>query len=218
MFMFKPIETISSKINSIPISQGQYIFCSDTNEIFIDNSKGERVPTNKSINIKKGTTTIVNTSGSVDINIEGFDSDKDCLMVYLNSVYLDEGTDYTINNETNTIECIDGEWYSTEGSPSIFNFVAFCNTVSSNTVIVNSEQPLIRQTNINNIDNKEVILLKYENALMIYTMMINNLNISNLVTEEKIMYFYLNSLWTKEMVYEAIDYGLIKKENFKQIL
>lgn len=218
MSIFKPIETTSSKIDTIPISHGQYIYCSDTGEIFIDNSKGERVSTNKSINVKKATTTIIKSSSSVDINIEGFDSTTDTLLVYLNSVYLDEQSDYTINNTTNTIECTDGVWYSTEASPSIFNFVAFCNTPSI--VQPSPVQSFVQEHTIMNINNdsNELILLKYENALMIYTMMINNLNVSTLLTEEKIMYFYINSLWTKEMVYEAIEYGLIRKDKFEQIL
>lgn len=217
MAIFKPIETISAKIGTIPIISGQYIYCSDTGEVFIDNSAGNRVSINKSINVKKSTTTVSVDSSSIPIDIEEFDGTRDTLLVYLNSVYLDEGTDYIINTLDKTIEVIGEPWISTELSPSIFNFVAFCNIPNTTITAMSLVKEEVKEVS-RNLDENNIVLLKYENALLFYTMMVNNLNISNILTDTKILYFYLNSLWTKEMVYEAIEYGLISKEKFEGIL
>lgn len=221
MSIFRPIETTSSMIDTIPIVHGQYIFCSDSGEVFIDTTKGQRIAVNKPMSVKKSTSTFTSSTDSVNINIEGFDSETDTLLVYLNSVYLDEGSDYMIDKETNTITNItDGEWISSESAPSIFNFIAFCNIPVNNakTKQINIIDDANTQQNYNCEKDNEIILLKYDNALLIYTMMINNLNVSNILSEDKILYFYINKLWTKEMVYEAIDCGLIKKERFEQII
>lgn len=219
MSIFRPIETTSSMIDTIPVVHGQYIFCLDSSEIFIDSSNGQRISVNRPMSVKKDTSTFTTNVSSVSINIEGFNSSTDTLLVYLNSVYLDEGTDYTINKETNTIECVDGEWTSFENAPSIFNFIAFCNIPVKNTVVNTTSTVEAKVQNCNVVENtNELILLKYDNALLVYTMMINNLNVSNVLSEDKILYFYINSLWTKEMVYEAIDYGLLDKQRFEQLI
>lgn len=216
MYIFKPIETVSSKIDTISIVPGQYIFCSDTNEVFIDSASGERTPVNKPLSVKKSSTVINSNANSVEINIDGFDSKNDSLLVYLNSVYLTEDMDYVIDSENNTISPIEGSWIAREDSPSVFNFVAFCNmqpTITSKTRISNT---------LSSYDGKdintELLMLKHENALLFYTMMINNLNVSNVLTDNKILYFYINRLWTKQMVNEAIEYGLITKEQFESIM
>lgn len=222
MSIFRPIETTSSMIDTIPIVHGQYIFCSDSGEIFIDNTRGQRMAVNRPMSVKKSTSTFTSNIDCVNIDIEGFDSETDTLLVYLNSVYLDEGSDYVINKETNTITSVNSEeWISSENEPSIFNFIAFCNIPVKNSI---SEQLNIAEESVstrqvyNYEKDNEIILLKYDNALLIYTMMVNNLNVSNILSEDKILYFYINKLWTKEMVYEAIDYGLISKEKFEQII
>ena len=43
MALFKPIEVIYSRLSEVPIKHGQVIFCTDTNDIFLDSSDGSRV-------------------------------------------------------------------------------------------------------------------------------------------------------------------------------
>lgn len=54
---------------------------------------------------------VLNTaSNTIDIGIDSFDSAQDILWVYQNSVFMGQGTDYTLINDGKTLQKIDGSW------------------------------------------------------------------------------------------------------------
>lgn len=217
MALLKPIEVIYSRLSEVPIIRGQVIFCTDTNDIFLDSSDGSRVhmtdviklkteeerealfvpligkiylveESNKlykhngtdwetiSIDIsinddsvehteltpgileKKGIkyapktlasvvyledgetvsdrlNSIGNTelsytknnvltdveTSKIEIGIVGFNKDQDLLLVYKNSVYIEENVDYRISSDSLYIEKIEGTW--NRSGTSCFNFI-----------------------------------------------------------------------------------------------
>ena len=52
MALLRPIETIESRLSEIPIKIGQIIFCTDTNDIYMDNSENERTHMTDIIKLK----------------------------------------------------------------------------------------------------------------------------------------------------------------------
>lgn len=52
MALLRPIETIESRLSDIPIQSGQLIFCTDTNDIYMDNSEHDRVHMTDIIKLK----------------------------------------------------------------------------------------------------------------------------------------------------------------------
>lgn len=70
---------------------------------------------------KKNTSIISSIVDRVPIGIEGFDKTKDLLMVYKNNVYLEEGSMYSISEDSLYIINPDGDW--NESGTSIFNFI-----------------------------------------------------------------------------------------------
>lgn len=52
MALLKTIEVIYSRLSEVPISHGQVIFCTDTNDIFLDSSDGSRVHMTDVIKLK----------------------------------------------------------------------------------------------------------------------------------------------------------------------
>ena len=74
----------------------------------------------------KSSTTVRNTTTTVSINIPQFDKDTDTLFVYQNSVYLEEGQDYTIEDNASISSILDSVF---DGSvdEQVFNFVVLKN-------------------------------------------------------------------------------------------
>lgn len=52
MALLRPIETIQSRLSEIPIKTGQIIFCTDTNDIYMDNSDNDRTHMTDIIRLK----------------------------------------------------------------------------------------------------------------------------------------------------------------------
>lgn len=52
MALLRPIETIESRLSDIPIKSGQLIFCTDTNDIYMDNSENDRIHMTDIIKLK----------------------------------------------------------------------------------------------------------------------------------------------------------------------
>lgn len=71
----------------------------------------------------KSTVTISVATPTVDIKISEYNKDTDILMVFKNSVYLEENDDYTITSDSRSINRTGGyEWNN-----AVFNFVVFKN-------------------------------------------------------------------------------------------
>ena len=79
-------------------------------------------------NVKKATMDVTEFTTTVDIGISTFNKDTDLLMVFLNSIYLEEGDDYTISPDSKKIVYAGDEagWDGTDVS-QVFNFVVFKN-------------------------------------------------------------------------------------------
>ena len=256
MAMFKPIETIQSNLELIPVKAGQVIYCTDSRETFMDNNQGERVKmgdiitletesdresifvplldklylvleTNKlyrfngdewicisnntKISLIKNSITLTANSTKAKIGIPGFDKTKDTIMVYVNSVYLDEGSDYTIDSTSeNLLPVGSSTWYATSKEPAIFNFIVFKNIPlynDSRTALENYNQSL----------EKDMMDIKRENALLLYTMVNNGMDMSTILTTNKLRYFYKHELWTESMFNKAIELGVLTQEEYQEL-
>lgn len=257
--MFKPVETIKANLNSIPIRHGQTIYCTDSNEQFIDNIYGDRIRigdivtlateedredilvplydklylvlensklyrytgdewiclTNTSsttnVSLIRNTSTLNDKSPRVEINIKDFDKLNDTLIVHLNSVYLEEGIDYTIDLTSEYISPVDFDnWEADEENIAVFNFMVFKNVPCMNdmTDTINTHNEKVE---------KQVEGLKYENAMLLYTMMLNKINISFILTPDKLKSLYKNSLWSEAMFSKAISLGAITREDYLKL-
>lgn len=71
---------------------------------------------------KKNTVELTAAASTVLLGLEGFKKDTDILFVFKNSVYLEEGKDYTINDDSTAILPIGGQFTLTEDKMT-FNFV-----------------------------------------------------------------------------------------------
>lgn len=113
-----------------------------------------------SVKFMKSSTTLSSSTNEVSINIDTFNKDKDLLLVYKNSVYLEETEDYTISPDNSKIISVD-ENFSTG---TIFNFIVFANCqeltggqidgtkLLANSVGINKLETGLAQ-NINNLIN-----------------------------------------------------------------
>lgn len=75
---------------------------------------------------EKNTVMVKNTTPQVEIGISNFDKSRDLLLVFKNSVYLEEGLDYTISEDNSKIVSTEGNW-NESGLEISFNFIVFRN-------------------------------------------------------------------------------------------
>ena len=120
--------------------------------------------------ILKSNATITNHTSTVDIGISEYNNREDTLFVYLNSTYLEEGQDYTIDRNNRLIHSVRDNWDGTE-DPQVFNFIVFKNVSqsSSSSMIMKSTNSTVRETStieigINNYDSKKDTLFVYLNS------------------------------------------------------
>lgn len=255
MAMFKPIETIQSNLELIPVTSGQIIYCTDSRETFMDNNQGERIrmgdiitlatesnreeifvplldkiylvlesnklyrfdgeqwvciSNNTKISLIKNSVTITEPTQKINIGIPKFDKNRDTIMVYINSVYLDEGSDYTIDSTSENLLPVGiDNWEGSVKEPSVFNFIVFKNI------------PLYDDSseagNYNKKLENDMMEIKKENALLIFTMACNGMNISNILTLSKLKYFYKHGLWTKNMFDKIIELGIMTREQYSDL-
>lgn len=79
------------------------------------------------VSIKKFSKTITSSVNKIEIGSLYFSKETDQLLVFVNSVYLEDKLDYKIN-EDNTISKADGsDWIASEKEPCTFNFVCIMN-------------------------------------------------------------------------------------------
>lgn len=102
----------------------------------LDDSLKKIVTDKNKISLSTSTTTITTTTSNIPINISNFNKDNDNLMVYENSVYLNQGTDYIINPDNTISRPNSGTWDGTEKEPIVFDFVAVLNTISSESEVL----------------------------------------------------------------------------------
>lgn len=76
-----------------------------------------------SVKFMKSSTTLDSATNQVSIGIDTFNKDKDLLLVYKNSVYLEVKEDYTISPDSKKIVSVEGQF----STGSVFNFIAFAN-------------------------------------------------------------------------------------------
>lgn len=168
------------------------------NEIFMSNGEGSY---SQNISIKKQTITL---KSDVDyITVDNFNPINDTILIYCNSIYLEEGNDYRI--EVDKIYPTEGKWVATEDQNSCINIIVFKSVVTSN------------ESGTSNYVN-EMNNLKRDNAMLLYILMENNItSIKTILTVEKIKSLYISSLWTLEMVTEAKNKTIITEEEFNSI-
>ena len=102
---------------------------SDSLLSFITQNAGSSAGGSASIEFKKNSVIVESSTNRVAIGISGFNKSKDLLMVYKNSVYLEENVIYTISSDSLYIQKIEGNW--NESGTSVFNFVVIKGASSS---------------------------------------------------------------------------------------
>lgn len=76
----------------------------------------------------KNTVCIEETSNTVNIGIPGYNKNTDLLMVYKNTIYLEENTLYTVSDDSLHISNPNGEWEA----DTLFNFIVIkCNNMAA---------------------------------------------------------------------------------------
>ena len=88
---------------------------------------------NASLMILENVVNVNSSVSEVEIGIEGFDKDKDTIMVYVNSVHMSEGVDYSISDDSSKIVAIGENWNSDNMEGFEFAFVVFKNVADSST-------------------------------------------------------------------------------------
>lgn len=84
---------------------------------YIDSIKGSN------IRFRKNTVTIEEATNKVAIGIVDFNKNTDLLLVYKNTVYLEENMMYTISSDSSYINNPNGNW----DANSLFNFIVIKN-------------------------------------------------------------------------------------------
>lgn len=137
-------------------------------EIIVKSSKDEDPYPFK---ILKCSTTLTTSSTYAEINIpEGYNSELDSMLVYENSVYLEEGEDYSISADGRHITNLsNGMWFGTEEDPVVFNFVIFKgtnpkagSTIVKKTTIINDT---VTEIGVTGFDKTKDNIMVYENSV-----------------------------------------------------
>lgn len=82
-----------------------------------------------SLSFKKNSVTLSQSAERVTIGIEGYNKNTDLLMVYKNTVYLEEGSMYNISEDSLYITNPNGQW-NNDIVDSVFNFVVLKGSTS----------------------------------------------------------------------------------------
>ena len=121
--------------------------------------------------IAKNTNIVTENTNYIEIGVPGFDPTMDTLLVYENSIYLEEREDYQISADGNYIVNINDTWIGTKEEPVIINFVVFKAVNRSHeariikkTAIINKET---NEIEITNFDKYKDTLAVYENTVYI---------------------------------------------------
>lgn len=101
-----------------------------------------------SVKFMKSSTTLDTTTNQVSINIDTFNKDKDLLLVYKNSVYLEVEEDYTISPDSSKITAKEGQF----STGSVFNFIAFANCAELTEGEIDGTKLLANSVGINKLD------------------------------------------------------------------
>lgn len=139
--------------------------------------------------LKRIDQTIVTSTNTTTVShqINGFDSFRHILLVFKNSVFLQEGTDYILTVDGTGIQSLTGEW-----EPSTFDFVALMSekatfTQLRNTVIVDTPTSSVYH-NLPNYDPSAYILFVFQNSVFLqqnvdYQLSADGMSVINLAGE-----------------------------------
>lgn len=252
MSKFKPIETISSRLSSIPVVHGQYIVCTDSKDNYFDSTDGRVkigdiilldteedregilaplidklyvvkttnklyrhngsewlcLSNNNTIYSQRKTYKITTNTAKITLGIPALDINKDTVLVFLNSVFLEEGVDYVIDNSYLSPAPGETQWEATTSAPLHFNLVIIKNI---------PDRVSGGQDNNNEYLEGRVATISQENASLLYIMMTNKIDLRTILTYDKFSDLYKNKLWTQEMFSKAIEMGVLKQSDYDKI-
>lgn len=115
-----------------------------------------------SLRFIKSTTTLGTNSKLVSIDIDEFDRERDLLMVYKNSVYLENNIDYTIDSDNSRIISTKSEnWIQ----GTVFNFVALLNVPELNEYIINGQKISEGSISLDKLDNSLKDFISNSNSI-----------------------------------------------------
>ena len=185
----------------------------ETSKLYVYNSS-EWIDLFKSnVAIKRTSYELSNDATEVQLNIPEYDKTRDTLIIYLNSVYLNEDTDYTISVDNKLKPVRDTVWKALPDAKAIFNVILFKNISKLDSELANSAAVSNFRMKASEIDS-----IKKENALLLHTLMINDLNLSSILNYEKINDLYISGLWDRSMVSTAYEKHIISEEEKNKIL
>lgn len=101
-----------------------------------------------SVKFIKNSVTLSSSSNEVSIGIDTFNKDRDLLLVYKNSVYLEDKEDYNISSDGRKITSINGNF----SNGSVFNFIVLANCVELTDGLIDGTKLLSNSISINKLD------------------------------------------------------------------
>lgn len=86
-----------------------------------NSDNNENIKARAGVGFQKYTLTLYKNQDSIEVQDLIYNEDTDTILLFSNSVYLEEKIDYTI--EDKTIKSMNGEWQASSSSPIFFNIV-----------------------------------------------------------------------------------------------
>lgn len=165
------------------------------------------------VSIERQSYELTNNAEFVQLNIPNYDKERDTLIIYMNSVYLNEDTDYTIDVDSKLKPVGSSVWKALPESKAIFNILLFKNVSKNEVVLANAEAESSVQFRAS-----ELHAVKQENASMLHVLMMNNLDVKGLLNYDKIHELYTLGLWSRTQVEDACNKNIITLEEKEKIL
>lgn len=103
-----------------------------------------------SVKFTKSSTTLETATREVPIKIDTFNKDRDLLLVYKNSVYLEITEDYTISSDNKKIVSVDENF----SKGSVFNFIALANCAELPEGNIDGTKLLANSISISKLDSE----------------------------------------------------------------
>lgn len=103
-----------------------------------------------SLRFLKSNTTLSTNSNEVSIGISEYNKTRDLLLVYKNSVYIENGIDYTVSSDSLKIVATNSETWS---SGSTFNFICLANVPELGEYSIDGKKLLANSVSIDKLES-----------------------------------------------------------------
>ena len=103
-----------------------------------------------SLRFLKSNTTLSINSNEVSIGISEYNKTRDLLLVYKNSVYIENGIDYTVSSDSLKIVATNSETWS---SGSTFNFICLANVPELTEYSIDGKKISLNSISLDKLDS-----------------------------------------------------------------